>query len=105
MYFLGIEFLACARARHVAYLAEDRALRAGDSRICDGPCNSCVAVGVAAVEFVLVLEAHGDAVGFGGRSEFLRAIHVDVVVHACGVQHLHLRGVAERIVSLGWIRG
>ena len=60
---------------------------------------------VAAVEFVLVVEAYGNLVRYGWRwrpfENFLSPVHAQVVVHPAGVDHLHLSGVPERVVSLG----
>ena len=64
----AIELAARAGAGHEANLAEDGALEPRAIKLPhDGPGNARVAVRVAAVEFVLVIEADGDPVGQGWR--------------------------------------
>ena len=64
--FLAVEFSACTLAGHVTNLAEDGTLEPRAIEFpYDRPRNPGIAVGIAAIEFVLVVETDGKPVGLG----------------------------------------
>ena len=82
--------------------------RAGHGRSCLPPiahATPAVAVGVAAVHLVSVVEVERDLerrLGVGAPFEdFLRPVHPQIIVHPARENHLFLRGVPERVVGLG----
>ena len=70
----------------------------------NGPRDSGVAVRVAAIEFIFVIQVdrhlEGPRRGLAPFQNLLGPIHAHVVVHEAGLHHLHLRGVPQRIMRL-----
>jgi len=69
----------------------------------DGPGDPGVAVGVAAVELITIIEADGTLVRDGTRrtpfQDFLGPVHAHVIVHPAGKDHFLLSGVPKNVVS------
>jgi len=66
--FLAVELLPRARTGHISNLSEDWPFKPGTVELSyDRPRNSCIAVGVAPIQFVLVIQAHCDLVCLSRR--------------------------------------
>src|ERR1700733_13935054 len=95
---LGIEFLPCRYTRHIANGAEDRTFEPWTVMYpCDGPCNALIAIRIASVELILIVQNHSIVKGpCRVRRPFenlLRPVHAQVIMHPSVLHHLHLRGV------------
>ena len=106
---LAVKFLAGAGARHVADVAEDGTFEPGAIELAnDRPCDARVAIRVAAIEEVFVVEADGNLVSLrrGRRplENFLCPVHAQVVVHPAEVEHLRLSGVPKLVVCFGALK-
>ena len=71
----------------------------------DGPCDPRVAIGIAAVELISVIQYHGPIEGSRGIGrpfeDFLGPVHPHIVVHPAGRNHFALGGVPEIVVGFG----
>jgi len=69
----------------------------------DAPSDACVAIGVAPIEFITVVEAHSDLAGFRGRRRPLQnlvtPIRPQVIVHPAAVDHLSLGRAPQRVMG------
>src|ERR1017187_6968809 len=97
-----IDLLRNRRATHWPHQAEDRPVEPRAIMLAhNGPCNSRIAIRVAAVEFIAVIQHYRPLKGPGRvRRPFqnlLRPIHAHVVVHPTGVSHLPLGRVPQLV--------
>ena len=103
---LRIEFFARAFTGHVADQSEDGSVKPRAVMLADhGPGDAGVAVGVAPVQLVAVVERDGPLVAEGDRGRplqnLLGPVHAHVVVHPPGLDHLALGCVPQLVVGLG----
>src|ERR1700748_621148 len=82
---LGIEFLPCRCTGHITNCAEDRTLEPWTvMHSCDGPCNALIAIRIASVELILIIQNY--SIFKGPRrvrrpfENLLRPVHAQVVV-------------------------
>jgi hypothetical protein len=70
----------------------------------NGPRDSRVAVRVAAVEFIFVIQVNrrleGPRRSLAPFQNFFGPVHAHIVVHKAGLHHLQLRGIPQRIMRL-----
>ena len=67
------------------------------------PGDARIAIGVAPIQFISVIQFHSPPIsdGNGGTplQKFLRPIHPEIIVHPASKNHLLLRRVPQRIMS------